>query len=461
MTGFGDEPPGVRRRAVVVVTGPPAAGSGAVLARLQDRLPAHRFVAPGELADGEAPVLVVFVVSGVAPVTESDCAVAHRWTRHTAALVGVVAKIDDHRAWRAVLAADRAALADLGEAGWVGAAAAPRVGPPQVEDLVDAVAAALADPMLATRNRLRAWHFELGEALAGHRAEAARHRDRTEALQRTRRELLRDARRDRTERTIVRRETAARARLELAAAVQRRCAQLRDDLTALAAGAGRRDLADVADRVRADCAAAFAAFAEWVDAELPGPADAPADPPDLAAPRVPARGLETRLMTVLGAGFGLGVAWALTRLLAGVAPGATVAAVSGGLVAGAAVTIWVVRARGLLHERALLERWIAQSTQTLRGAAERVVADRWLAVESALASAAAAEDAAAARRLADLDAELRSHRRDGDAAAAARDCACAALDRRLEALSALRFGAADGYPSVAIAGGSDLNRSGD
>ncbi|EUA43908.1 putative membrane protein [Mycobacterium xenopi 4042] len=41
----------------------------------------------------------------------------------------------------------------------------------------------------------------------------------------------------------------------------------------------------------------------------------------MAAPPLTSRRLETRLMTLLGAGFGLGVALTVSRLLANLAPG--------------------------------------------------------------------------------------------------------------------------------------------
>lgn len=440
MTGFDAEPPGVQRRDVVLVAGPPSAGASAVVTRLRERLPAHRFVCA--VVAGEAPLLVVFVVSAVAPITPSDCALAEQLSRCTAARIGVVAKIDDHRAWRAVLDADRAAL---GTFTWVGAAAAPRLGPAQVDDLVDTVAAALADPALASANRWQAWQGELSAALAREQQRIADARERTEALRRHREELVDAQRRSRAAHALARRERVARVRLDLTAATRRRCAALHTELTVHAAQGDRRALDELARRVPVACAAAFAelragAGPDARDVEL----DIPARP-------VPPRRLETQLMTVLGAGFGLGVAWALTRLLTGVAPQATVAAVLTGLLAGAAVTVWVVRARALLQDRAEMQRWIGQATQSLRAAAEIEVAEQVLALEAALATEPATEEAG----LADLESELRHQRREcarieGDSARIR-----ASLQRRLDMLAELQTG----YPSVAIPAGGDLNRS--
>ena len=118
-------------------------------------------------------------------------------------------------------------------------------------------------------------------------------------------------------------------------------------------------------------------------------------------------------MMVLGAGFGFGVALAVTRLFAGLAPGLTIAGlVAGGLV-GLLLTVWVVGIRGLLQDRAVLDRWVTDVTATLRSTVEERVATRVLAAETALTSDLAARDevesATAADRVAEIDAELREH----------------------------------------------------
>ena len=67
-------PEEVARCDAVLVTGPWLAGTTSVAAALRRRLPELAFVEATELAGGEAPLAVVFVVSAVAPVTASDCA---------------------------------------------------------------------------------------------------------------------------------------------------------------------------------------------------------------------------------------------------------------------------------------------------------------------------------------------------------------------------------------------------
>jgi hypothetical protein len=153
-------PPAVTHDDVVLVSGPWLAGTTGVITALREHLPQHAFVEPAELRPGTAPVAVVFVVSATAPLTESDCALLDAAAADTDAVIGVVTKIDVHRAWRDVLDADRRIVATHASryAGmpWVGAAAAPDLGAPVVADLVGAVELALANYLLQRRNRLRA-----------------------------------------------------------------------------------------------------------------------------------------------------------------------------------------------------------------------------------------------------------------------------------------------------------------
>lgn len=145
-------------------------------------------------------------------------------------------------------------------------------------------------------------------------------------------------------------------------------------------------------------------------------------------------------MTVLGGGFGLGVALVISRLFVGVAPELTAAgSVAGGLV-GVALTVWVVRARGLLHDRALLERWVHEVTAGVRSSVEEKVAAGLLAAEASLASESMtrSEDqrAEAGRHLAEIDAELGEHARAVARAEAARERSRPGLERALDACRA-------------------------
>ena len=104
----GLDAPGVESRDVVLVTGPWLAGSTSVIAALRERMPEKTFVETDDLGPADAPAAVVFVVSAIAPLTESDCAIVDVAVEHTDLVIGVVSKTDVHRNWRGVLFADRA-----------------------------------------------------------------------------------------------------------------------------------------------------------------------------------------------------------------------------------------------------------------------------------------------------------------------------------------------------------------
>ena len=120
------------------------------------------------------------MVSAVAPLTESDCALIDLATNYTDLVIGVVSKIDVHRNWRDVLAADRARLAARApryqHVPWVGAAAAPDLGEPKVDELVGLLRPRLDDPDVQRRNSLRAWEVRLHTAIDRYQATP---RDRT------------------------------------------------------------------------------------------------------------------------------------------------------------------------------------------------------------------------------------------------------------------------------------------
>jgi hypothetical protein len=152
---------------VIAVVGPPSAGVTSLAEVLAERLPEHAVV---EASCAGAPDAVVFVTSAVAPLVDSDLDLIDSASARTELLVAAVSKIDAHRRWRDVLAADRALA--VGRDGrhlrtaWVGVAAAPDLGEPDVDLLVDTLRAGLAEPDLAVRNALRARRTE---PIRGHR----------------------------------------------------------------------------------------------------------------------------------------------------------------------------------------------------------------------------------------------------------------------------------------------------
>lgn len=449
--------PGVRRSDAVLVTGPWLAGVSSLLVVLRTRLPDVTFVEADELPAGTAPHAVVFAVSAVSPVAGSDCDLLDLAADHTDCVVGVVTKIDAHHEWRDVLDTDRQLIAAhrprYATMPWVGAAAAPEAGEPRVDEVVDLLREVLGDPAVLGRNRLRAWESQLEKVIARYRADGdgADRQARVSALQAQRDDIRRDRRVDKSQRVIALRSQIQQARVQLAYFARNRCASVRGELQEDIAELSRRRIPAFEETVRRRAAEVMADVDEGVGTHLTGvaadlhldaapPPEPPMPVPDLPGPALRPRRLETRLMMLLGAGFGLGVALAVSRLFAGVAAGLTVAGVIAGAVAGLAVAVWVVGIRGLLHDRGVLDRWVADVTATLRSAAEEAVATRVLAAEATFTAALAAEEAAdadaAAARIAAIDAELREHATATARAAAVRDRRVPGLERALAAVRA-------------------------
>ncbi|MGV0810858.1 hypothetical protein ABQF34_02745 [Mycolicibacterium boenickei] len=464
--------PGVETRDVVLVAGPWLAGSTSVMAALREKMPQTVFVESTELLAGEAPVAVVFVVSAAAPLTESDCALVDLASRYTDLVIGVVSKIDAHRDWRHVRDTDAKILTERDaryeHMPWVGVAAAPDLGEPQLDELVELLAEQLADPAVARRNRLRAWETRLEAVIGRYEADGsgADRQARVDVLRERRAELARARRLTRTERSIALRSQLQQARVQLGYFARNRCNSVRTELQEDVAGINRRRIATFEEYARHRAHEVVHEVDEGVTKHLsgmaaelelaapPSPALAeaglparPAVVPDLPSPPLKSRTPETRLMLVLGAGFGLGVAVAVSRLLAGAAPRLAVAGLAVGAVVGLLLAVWVVSTRGLLHDRAVLDRWVGEITTTLRSAVEELVATRVLAAESALTTELAAveeaEGAAAAEKTAAIDSELREHAVATARAAAQRDRRIPPLQRALDAVRADLYGNGD------------------
>jgi hypothetical protein len=466
----GIAPPAVQSRDVVLVTGPWLAGTSSLIIALRDEMPERIFVEAGELAPGEAPAAVVFVVSAIASMTESDRALVDLAARCTDHVVGVVSKIDSHRNWREVLAGNRALLAAHApryeHVPWVGVAAAPDLGDPMLDDLVGLLRGWLSDTDAARRNRLRAWEFRLQTMIDRYESEAAGadRQARVTALRTNRDGVLRERRVGKSERTIALRSQIQQARVQLTYFARNRCTSVRAELAEDASNMTRGRLGafepyvrarigDVVDEVDEGITTQLGDVAAKLQLTAPPPLP-PSAPPDLSSPPVKSRRLETQLMMLLGAGFGLGVALAVTRLFAGLAPGLTIAGLVAGGVVGLLLTVWVVGIRGLLHDRAVLDRWVTDVSASLRSAAEERVATRVLSAETALTSELAAreerEGATATDRVAEIDAELREHAAATARAAALRDRGLPPLQQALCVVRAELSGpaSADGTEST-------------
>ncbi len=448
--------PGVESRDVVLVTGPWLAGATGVIGALRDRLPEHEFVEAEDIEPAHAPAAVVFVVSAVAPITESDCALIDFAAQHTDLVIGAVSKIDVHRGWREVLAEDRSRLAARApryrDVPWVGVAAAPDLGEQNVDELVELLRSRLGDADLKRRNRLRAWESRLQAVIARHDKDGAGadRQARVTALRERREAVLRERRVSKSERTIALRSQIQQARVQLAYFARNRCTSVRSELQEDASSMTRRGLpefetyvgtrvSDVVGEVEAGVTRHLCDMATELGL-TPPETPPPAAPPTFAPPPLKSRRLETQLMMVLGAGFGLGVALGVSRLFAGLAPGLTIAGlVAGGLV-GLLITVWVVSTRGLLNDRAMLDRWVGVVIGLLQGSVEERVATRVLDAEASLTADVARRDEedaeTVAAQVAEIDAELREHAVSTSRAAAVRDRRLPPLQKALDTVRA-------------------------
>ncbi|OBI30225.1 hypothetical protein A5709_25930 [Mycobacterium sp. E1386] len=475
--------PAIHRRDVVLVTGPWMAGVTAVAAALRERLPEHKFVESVDLGPGEAPTAVVFVVSAAAHLTQSDCALLDAAAAHTDVVVPVVSKIDVHRAWRDVLAANRETLAAHApryrDVPWVGAAALPDLGEQDVDDLVQTLSARLADSELARRNRLRAWEFRLKTVMQrfDRDADGAGRRARVDALRDERSTALRQRREAKTERTITLRGQIQQARVQLSHFARNRCSSVRSELQEDAAGLSRRHMSgfeahtrgrldEVVAEVNEGTATHLADVAQVVGVATTLPAVDVLPTVDVPPPPLKSRRHETWLMMLLGAGFGLGVALTLSRLLSGPAarlsPALSVVAAVTCVAIGLAVTLLVVNIRSLLRDRALLDRWAGDVTSSLRSVTEELVATRVLVAESVLSKAVLAQDevenAEVSGQVSAIDRELRAHAMAASRAAAARE---KEMPTVLAALDAVRAELGEAGISPTDHSASELKKDGE
>lgn len=454
---------------VVLVTGPWLAGTTSLIGKLREQMPEHTFVEADEMGPSEAPAAVVFVVSAVAPLSESDCALVDLATTYTDLIVGVVSKIDAHRSWRDGLATNRAKLAEWAEryqyVPWVGAAAAPDVGEPQLDGLVGVLRQRLADPELKRRNRLRAWEVRLRSVVDRYEAEAtgSDRQARVTSLRKNRDDILRGLRLSKSEQTVALRSQIKQARVLLTNFAGNRCTSVRAELQEDVSNWGYRPITGDSRRKFGE----FEAYVNTRAGEVVGEVDegitkhlgdvatqlglsAPEPPPPSPRPEISPPPLQSHrrqalLAAVLGGGLGVGVAIAVTRLFGGLDRNLTIAAIVAGGVVGLLLTVWVVGIRGLRKDRAVLDGWVTDITAALRASLEERVATRVLAAESALTSGLAdrdeAESATAADRVADIDAELREHAVATAKAAVVRDRRLPPLQRALEAVGAELYGA--------------------
>lgn len=420
---------GIRRRDVVLVDGPRLAGVSGVAAALRGRLSWLTVVESGDLQPGDAPKGVVFVVSAAALLAQSDCTRLDVAAVATDVVIGVVAKIDVHRNWRDVLTADRDMLAAYAtryhQVPWIGVAAAPQLGPSRVDDLITVLREQLADPEADRRNSLRATEARLAalvQTYAGDVAGPVR-RAQVAALRTQREAILRRWRESKSENVLALRSQIQRTRIQLCYSADNQCVALRGELRHDTARLGRQNLSRFDAYARARIGETIIAVAHRIDEQMAqisqtlgftGETSCAAEAAivDIPPPPLSVRRLETRLVLLLGVGFGLGVALTVSRLLASLVSGLTAAGVTAGAAIGLAFAFGMVRIRGLLDDRLVLDRWLGEVTESLRLAMHHQVATRMLDLELALRGALHQREEAESLRIRNListiDGELRT-----------------------------------------------------
>ncbi|MCB0930354.1 MAG: hypothetical protein KDB71_00450 [Mycobacterium sp.] len=338
----------------IAVIGPPLSGATSLAAALRHRLPGASVL---ESCDGHVAV-AVFVVSAAAPMVGSEVALLEATASRVDAVVAAVSKIDVHRTWRDVLAANRNRVARRCPAvPWVGVAAAPEIGAALVDDLVEVV---------RTAARSQRGSIETGRQPTT------------------------------IQRRISRRGHIQHARMQLVAQVRAACATLRAESHRAAAAVSLREVepfrrevrlraARVADDLDRAMTTRLAQVAD--DCGLASSFALPTDcVPELVFPPARQTGLENRLTALLGTAFGVGAAATSDRVLTGMGSPIVdaVEAAAASLTIGVGLGFWLVHTRRLLSARATLDRWIDESSAALRTVLEERVAARLLDAEMEL-----------------------------------------------------------------------------
>lgn len=322
----------------------------------------------------------------------------------------------------------------------------------EIEDVARTVADALdADPSaIADGNDRRAAH-SLVERTCRRIVETARAvRDGGDGdalrARRTRLAAARDG--GRTERLAQLRADVQRARVDLLHDAGSRIRAVSVAARSEIDRAGRRDLATIPARV-ADLVERAAADLDGVltrrVAELVERAGVQAQPPDASppAPRLDGpeprhRGVEDRLMVIVGASAGVGLGRLAVAPMAMV-PALDIATIPITLTLGGSAAWWIARSRRLVADRAHLRQWASDTAAHLRSQFEQQVLGRILEVEAEVGARVVAECRATSlevdEQLAAIDAEARrlAAERSGRLASCERDRA--ALATVLDALA--------------------------
>ncbi|PTR23547.1 hypothetical protein C8K36_109129 [Rhodococcus sp. OK519] len=256
------------------------------------------------------------------------------------------------------------------------------------------------------------------------------------ALRERRTRLLAERGTGRAELSAQVRADVQRTRIDLVHAVGVRTRELSTVVRTALDRAGRRELTVFPDRF-AHLAAAVTSDIDTVTGDrlddlgrragVTGGSVAPGGPASPMSPPEPRyRGVEDRMMVIVGASAGVGLGRLAVAPLSMV-PALDIATIPVTLALGGAAAWWLARSRRLVADRAHLRQWASDATAGLRAQLEQRVLARLLETEAAVGARVIADGRAAAAtadaEIASIDAEIRrvGAQRGGRLAACERD----------------------------------------
>lgn len=424
---------------VVAVAGLPGSGRSTLADRIRDLLSGVRVV------DGPDPAAAVTltVFDAAAPLGREDLALLESVVASGTTVVCVLTRVDLYRNWASVLGRDAALLAEyapeVASAPFRPVSVTTGRGMTELRAAVDAALAA-ADPARTRRAVLEHTRAVVAEAAA-----ELRRGDDTQGLRERRADLIADRDGVRAEAAAALRRLTALARVDLTHQVGDRVRAAATTLRAELDRGGRTALRDLPQRLRDEVAALTVELDAATTAALTGlgtgvlgvghrVAGPNRPPPTVADPQPRHRGVEDRMVIVVGASAGVGLGRLVLSPLTGSA-GFDLIAVPLTLLLGGAAAWWLTRMRALASDRAHLRQWITESMAQVRSGLEQRVLTRLVDAEAEIGEAIGRAHrhrvAATEPALTEVDRALRESVARASIRTAALDRDLAVLDRAL------------------------------
>ncbi|MFF0817965.1 hypothetical protein ACFYVR_22785 [Rhodococcus sp. NPDC003318] len=416
----------------VSVQGLPGSGCSTLTARLRAEVPTARFTdGPDPAAD---TVLVVFDAASV--IGREELELLSGVARGGVGILLTMVRTDLHHDWHTVLGRDIALLAQHAPqlAGAIlPVSAVTGSGLPELSAEVAARATG-ADPSRRHRTALEQTRRLMLATLADLRRDEG-----TTGLRERRATLIGQRDGPRTEAAAALRRLAALARVDLTHQVGERVRAISAGLRSELDRGSRRELPEFQQRVRdavteltveldASTSATLSGVGEQVLGKAYRAAGPNRPPPLVAGPEARPRGVEDRMMIVVGASAGVGAGRFVIAPMSGIA-GFDLIAIPATLLVGGGAAWWLTRMRGQVADRAHLRLWLAEVMAQVRSGLEQRALTRLVDTEAETAEAIARAHRQRIREveesLTDLDRAVRESigRTSGRLAAVERDLA--------------------------------------